>query len=252
MDMKLSKFFDKNSISIRNIKYIIREDGKTAVHLVDDRVVLTYHTVKDFKEFLPTDQFLYPNKGVLLSADQIVDVSNGAYTMADGRSFKYRVHNSQLHDMRLLDLGRRIEHLQPTVEKQTLTPVHFSILDKMPLAVCVIEHTVNNPSDFGRFVFRYCNNALLEFEGLAREEIIGKSLLEMFPHTNPGSLIAYADVALNDTVRLIEDVNPQKKLLVKLYCYQPAPDYCACIMVKHTNLSDEELSHIHGKATVLT
>lgn len=251
MDTKIRKFFEKYSISIRNIKYIIREDGKTAIYLSDGRVVSTYHTVKDFKESLPTDQFLYPNKGVLLAADQIVDVGNGAYTMSDGRSFKYRVHNSQLHDMRLLDLGRRIEHMQPSIEEQTLTSLHFSILDKMPLPVCVIERTTSDPSDFGRFVFRYCNDALLEFEGMTREEIVGKSLKDTFPHANPGTVIAYVDVALNGTVRLIEDVNPQKMTLVKLYCYQPAPDYCACVMVKYAPITEEELAHFHSKVSVL-
>lgn len=230
---KIEKYLSKHNIRTSNIKYILRENGKTCIYVDDGRVLQTYHTIKEFRESLPVDQFYYPNKGILVAADQIVDIHGGAYTTADGRSFKYRVHNSQLHDMRLLDLGRRIEHLHTVESVQTLSTEHFYILEHMPLPVCIIERVTQDPESVGRFLFRYCNRALLEFEGLARDDILGKALTEVFPHATPGSLISYVDVALNGTVRILEEFNAAKNIHVKLYCYQPAPGYCVCVMTEH-------------------
>lgn len=234
MDLKIQKFLTRYSISLRDIKYILREEGKTNLHLVDGRVVSTYHTVKDFVESLPADQFFHPNKGILVSAGYIADVKDGAYIMTDGRSFKYRVHNSQFHDMRLLSLGRRMEHIHP--QDPELPDLYFSVLDNLPLPTCIIERVTETDDSLGHFIYRYCNNALLEFENTTRQKMIGKRIGELFSYTGPHRLVAYADVALNGTNRTIEVLDPVRNLKVKLCCYQPYPNYCACVMVDHTYL----------------
>ena len=249
MDPKIKKFFEKHSISLTDILYIIREDGKTAVYLLDGRIITTYHTVKEFRESLPTDHFFYPNKGVLVAASQIVDVRGGAYTMSDGRSFKYRVHNSQLHDMRLLALGRRIEHVEHL--NKDLPMSYFSVLDKMPLPVCVIEHVRSEQEVVGQFFYRYCNESLLQFENLSRDQIIGKSLGQVYPTADPGTMVAYMDVALNGTMRVVEEVNQPRGERVKIYCYQPAPDYCACIMTDRTPLPATPHAETQSKVMIL-
>lgn len=233
MDPKITKFFAKHSISLRDIKYILREDNKTTIHLVDGSTIPTYHTVKDFVKALPTDQFFHPNKGILIAGAQIVDVRDGAYLMADGRSFKYRVHNSQLHDMRLLSLGRRMEHIHTRDHPMELPDIYFSILDNLPLPTCIIERISEDNDSLGHFIYRYCNKKLLEFENITREQMVGKRLGELFSYTGTNRLVAYADVALNGTDRIIEVQDPSRHLTVKLCCYQPYPNYCACVMVDH-------------------
>lgn len=238
MNATIKKFFDKHGIPVSDIKYIIREEGKTAIYLDSGRVVTTYHTIKDFQTNLPAESFFSPNKGVLLAGAFIVDVANGAYIMNDGRSFKYRLHNSQLHDIRLLTLGRNLEH----IHEESQTP-HFSVLDKMPLGVCVLQRVDDAPGSLGTFLFCYCNGEMLRCEGWEKEDIIGHEILEFYPDTDTSVLIAFADVALNGTTRIMKACRPQLGIWVKLYCYQPFPGYCACVITEQGELSTMEKVH---------
>lgn len=244
MDPKIKKFFEKHSIALSDIKYIIREDGKTAVYRTNGYMVSTYHTVKDFKENLPTAEFLCPNKGILLAAAQIVDVSDGAYTMSDGRSFKYRVHNSQFHDMRLLTLGRRLE------QAKSDTP-DFSVLDHMPLPACAMTRLPGEKGRMGSFVFCYCNGQMLSCEGLTKEEILDQEVQKVFPRVNDGALVAYADVALNGTARIVEEYDPQRGLRMKVYSYQPIPGYCVCVMTQREPIEIAAAEDMETKVSII-
>lgn len=246
MNPKIKKFFDKHDIQKEDIKYIIREDGKTAIHLDSGRVITTYRTIKDFQESLPTEDFFCPNKGVLVAGAYIVDVSNGAYTMNDGRSFKYRVHNSQLHDIRLLTLGRNMEHIRNEIQSP-----HFSVLDKMPLGVCILQRVGSEPGSLGSFLCRYCNEELLRFEGWESEDAVGHDVQEFFPDLDINALIAFADVALNGTARIVKFCDTKRNILAKLYCYQPIPDHCACIMTDYNELNATEKEHPYCKVTLI-
>lgn len=232
MSQKIEKFFKKHSFLPEDIKYIIREDGKTAIHLIDDRVILTYITVKELKAALSPEDFLYPNKGIVAATSQIVNVRDGAYEMVDGRVFKYRVHNSIYHDNRLLMLGRRMEQVQAVAN--TLVPgqsaFDLSAINKLPLAFCVIELIFD---EFGRgvdFILRYCNGKMAEIEGHTIEEMKDRSLTELFCNIDKKWLVIYADVAVNDTVRTIEEHHALLDKDVRVYCYQPIEGFCACVM----------------------
>lgn len=234
MNQKIEKFFKKHGFSPEDIKYIIREDGKTAIHLIDDRVVHTYITVKELKEALSPEDFLYPNKGIVAATSQIAKVRNGSYEMVDGRVFKYRVHNSIYHDNRLLMLGRRMAQMQNfanTIASNSFAS-NFACFDKVPLPICIIELIFD---DLGRgvdFILRYCNPKMAEAEQRPLEDMIDHSLMEIFPNTSKRWLVKYADVAVNDTVRVIEEHHALLDKDVKVYCYQPMEGYCACVMTE--------------------
>lgn len=232
MSTKIEKFFKKHFFSPEDIKYIIREDGKTAIHLIDNRIVYTYITVKELKEALSPEDFLYPNKGIVAAISQIVNVRDGAYEMVDGRVFKYRVHNSIYHDNRLLMLGRRMEQVQSAAN--TLTPAgntfSLSAIDKFPLPFCVIELIFD---DFGRgvdFILRYCNPKMAEQENRSVEEVTNRSLLELFRNIDKKWLVVFADVAVNDTVRTIDFHHPVRDKQLTFHCYQPIEGFCACVI----------------------
>jgi len=44
-------------------------------------------------------------------------------------------------------------------------------------------------------------------------------------------LISYADVALNGVQRTLYDYSPEIGKNLTIYCYQPQPGYCACVLV---------------------
>lgn len=232
MSAKIERFFVKHSFEPQDIKYIIREDKKTAIHLLDGRVIQTYNTIKEFRETLSRDDFLHPNKGVLAALSQVVAVHDGGYEMADGRIFKYRVHNTEQHDRRMLMLGRRMEQQE---EHAPLDPSNlcerFSVMDRMPLGVCVIELKFNTQNLSAVFLIRYCNKAMLDFEHMDNEDVQDLSFTEVFPDADPKLIIAYADVAANGSTRVVDGYVKRLEKSVKFYCYQPLEGYCACMMM---------------------
>lgn len=233
MSIKIENFFKRHSILPENIKYVLREEGKTAVHLLDGRIVSTYNTVKEIKGTLPQDDFLNPNKGILLAVSQIADVSDGAYKMVDGRSFKYRVHNSTKHDSRMLMLGQRLGQTQSVADH--LDPssfgARFFALDEIPLPSCVIEVIYDKYGHSTEYIIRYANQAMSEFEQMPRDDIIDHHYHEVFDNRDPRRLVVYSDVALNGTKRLIHYYNDSKGMECDLLCYQPIEGYCTCIML---------------------
>ena len=234
MHPKIARFLSKHSILQEDIKYIIRENGETVVCTIDGRSISTYHPVKEFREALPVEEFLCPNKGIIIAASQIVGVKDGYYETADGRRFKYRVHNSQLHDSRLLMLGRQFEHALPAPSRRNSADLasHFTVFDKMPLPVCVLELDMATDSFSAEFVLRYCNQASLEFAGVERGVAEDQNLSRFFPAMDPKWQVVFMDVALNDSIRSIVHYDKARDLFLKVHCYQPMQGYCACVLTQ--------------------
>lgn len=97
MENKAARFFEKHQIAPQQISYVIREDKRTAICLVDGRTFYTYITLKDMLDDLPQEQFLRVNKSYILALGQIAGVVNGTYTMKDGRVFVGRAKGMQDH-----------------------------------------------------------------------------------------------------------------------------------------------------------
>jgi len=245
---KIERFLHKHNIDPQDIKYIIREDGDTVVYTIDNRTVATYLPIKDFRDSLPVEHFLHPNKGIIAAASQVIDVVDGHYEMADGRRFKYRVHNSARHDSRLLSLGRQFEHTVAAVETEDEDDSfvkQFSVLDKMPIPIYVVELQMPEHSFTAEFVFRYCNNAMCQLEGMSREQILGQKFQTVLKHADPKRLVVYMDVALNDTSRVLHEFDSHKNGIVEVTCYQPIPGHCLCML---TNFTPAEGS-VHSEST---
>lgn len=232
MNPKIERFLHKHEIHSEDIKYIIRENGNTAIYTLDGRVIETYLPVKDFREALPVERFLHPNKGIMAAASQIVDVVDGQYLMADGRTFKYRVHNSQMHDSRLLMLGRQFEHIHNVPNEQEISfESKFFALDNMPIPAYVVELQMKEDSFSADFIFRYCNRAMMEAEDKTQAQIVGKPFFDVIPGADPKRLVVYMDVALNGTTRTITEYSRDKQAMITVTCFQPMPGYCVCMLM---------------------
>ena len=214
MDNKVNRFFKINNINTDDIKYVIHENKKTAVFLIEGKSIETWIPMKDIYENLPKNDFLNIQKGILVNAKQIVNISyNGIYTMTDGHTFASTVLSS---DDYIPPLG--------LLEKCTL-------LDKMPLAFCVIELVFDEKGHGVDFVFRYCNEMMADVEGIPVSEMINRSFYEVFENGDKKWLVTYADVALNGNKRILTDYSPEIDKHLTIYCYQPIPGYCACILI---------------------
>ena len=226
MSIQLDKFFRKNQIAPNKILYLVREEGKTAIYLTDGRCVKTFTPLKTVIDGLPGLKLLSVNKGVTVNELQVANVEDGCYTMTDGRTFRGRVRTPGEHSRNKSMINRRITRAQtpgPLIDR-------FYILDNFPLPFCVIELVFGKDGHGIDFLFRYCNKAMEEFEGVDRNNAVDHTYLEVFPQGNRKWLIAFSEVALHGGSKIIEDFKTGRGP-VRVFCFQLEEGFCACALV---------------------
>lgn len=238
MDNKINHFFKSKNINAENIKYVVHQNRKTTVFLIDGEDVETWIPMKDIYAYLPQSDFLNIQKGILVNTSQIVNISSeGIYTMTDGHTFQGRKRHLSEHKKIRKELG--LDSL-PLASDDYVEPLSLlekcTILDEMPLAFCIIELVFDENGHGVDFVFRYCNKMMANVEGVPIDEMINRSFYEVFANGDKKWLVAYADVALNGNKRTLTDYSPEIDKQLTIHCYQPIPGYCACILIPETTI----------------
>ncbi|MCB6368721.1 hypothetical protein LI273_04100 [Blautia glucerasea] len=226
-------FFERKNIDIANILYLTRQNPHTKITFFDGKEILTAIPVKEIAIYLPDEEFVNITKGVLLRKSQIVNISgDGLYTMTDGSVFQGRKRNISQHKQLRQALGLSKEQ---DAKAEKMIPLELlekcSILNDMPLAFCVIELVFDANGRGVDFVFRYCNEEMAVVEGIPVSEMLNNSFYEVFKNGDKKWLVTYADVALNGTKVVLHDYSPEIGKDLSIYCFQPRPGYCACILI---------------------
>lgn len=226
-------FFERKNIDISNILYLTRQNPDTKITFFDGKEILTAIPVKEIAIYLPDEEFVNITKGVLLRKSQIVNISDdGLYTMTDGSVFQGRKRNISQHKQLRQALGLSKEQNE---KAEKMIPLELlekcSILNDMPLAFCVIELVFDANGRGVDFVFRYCNEEMAVVEGIPVSEMLNNSFYEVFENGDKKWLVTYADVALNGTKVILHDYSPEIGKDLTIYCFQPHPGYCACILI---------------------
>ena len=226
-------FFERKNIDIANILYLTRQNPHTKITFFDGKEILTAIPVKEIAIYLPDEEFVNITKGVLLRKSQIVNISgDGLYTMTDGSVFQGRKRNISQHKQLRQALGLSKEQ---DAKAEKMIPFELlekcSILNDMPLAFCVIELVFDANGRGVDFVFRYCNEEMAVVEGIPISEMLNNSFYEVFKNGDKKWLVTYADVALNGTKVVLHDYSPEIGKDLSIYCFQPRPGYCACILI---------------------
>ena len=226
-------FFERKNIDIANILYLTRQNPHTKITFFDGKEILTEIPVKEIAIYLPDEEFVNITKGVLLRKSQIVNISgDGLYTMTDGSVFQGRKRNISQHKQLRQALGLSKEQNE---KAEKMIPLELlekcSILNDMPLAFCVIELVFDANGRGVDFVFRYCNEEMAVVEGIPVSEMLNNSFYEVFKNGDKKWLVTYADVALNGTKVILHDYSPEIGKDLSIYCFQPHPGYCACILI---------------------
>lgn len=224
MGTKELKFLEKNGIAISDIMYITREGRKAVIHLKNGRTVETFNTLKGLLESLPATKFECVNKGVVISKEYVDSVEDNTYFMKDGVSFKGRVRTAKKEKTKKVESANMPAQVDDFHE--------FAILDKLPLPFCVIELKFDETSHGVDFIFRYCNKQMEDLEGKTIDEMLNHSFYDVFKNGDKKWLVAYADVALYGIERVIESYSPEIDENLRIYCFQPKPNYCACLLMK--------------------
>ena len=226
-------FFERKNIDIANILYLTRQNPHTKITFFDGKEILTAIPVKEIAIYLPDEEFVNITKGILLRKSQIVNISDdGLYTMTDGSVFQGRKRNISQHKQLRQALGLSKEQNE---KAEKMIPLELlekcSILNDMPLAFCVIELVFDANGRGVDFVFRYCNEEMAVVEGIPVSEMLNNSFYEVFENGDKKWLVTYADVALNGTKVILHDYSPEIGKDLSIYCFQPHPGYCACILI---------------------
>ena len=226
-------FFERKNIDISNILYLTRQNPLTKITFFDGKEILTAIPVKEIAIYLPDEEFVNITKGILLRKSQIVNISDdGLYAMTDGSVFQGRKRNISQHKQLRQALGLSKEQNEKT---EKMIPLELlekcSILNDMPLAFCVIELVFDANGRGVDFVFRYCNEEMAAVEGIPVSEMLNHSFYEVFENGDKKWLVTYADVALNGTKVILHDYSPEIGKDLTIYCFQPHPGYCACILI---------------------
>ena len=226
-------FFERKNIDISNILYLTRQNPLTKITFFDGKEILTAIPVKEIAIYLPDEEFVNITKGILLRKSQIVNISDdGLYTMTNGSVFQGRKRNISQHKQLRQTLGLSKEQNEKT---EKMIPLELlekcSILNDMPLAFCVIELVFDANGRGVDFVFRYCNEEMAVVEGIPVSEMLNNSFYEVFKNGDKKWLVTYADVALNGTKVILHDYSPEIGKDLTIYCFQPHPGYCACILI---------------------
>ena len=226
-------FFERKNIDIANILYLTRQNPHTKITFFDGKEILTAIPVKEIAIYLPDEEFVNITKGILLRKSQIVNISgDGLYTMTDGSVFQGRKRNISQHKQLRQALGLSKEQ---DAKAEKMSPLELlekcSILNDMPLAFCVIELVFDANGRGVDFVFRYCNEEMAVVEGIPVSEMLNNSFYEVFKNGDKKWLVTYADVALNGTKVILHDYSPEIGKDLSIYCFQPHPGYCACILI---------------------
>ena len=226
-------FFERKNIDISNILYLTRQNPLTKITFFDGKEILTAIPVKEIAIYLPDEEFVNITKGILLRKSQIVNISDdGLYTMTDGSVFQGRKRNISQHKQLRQALGLSKEQ---DAKAEKMIPLELlekcSILNDMPLAFCVIELVFDANGRGVDFVFRYCNEEMAVVEGIPVSEMLNNSFYKVFVNGDKKWLVTYADVALNGTKVILHDYSPEIGKDLTIYCFQPHPGYCACILI---------------------
>ena len=233
MRYNVPHFFERKNIDISDILYLTRQNPDTKITFFDGKEILTAIPVKEIAIYLPDEEFVNITKGVLLRKSQIVNISDdGLYTMTDGSVFQGRKRNISQHKQLRQALGLSKEQ---DAKAEKMVPLELlekcSILNDMPLAFCVIELVFDANGRGVDFVFRYCNEEMAVVEGIPVSEMLNNSFYEVFKNGDKKWLVIYADVALNGTKVILHDYSPEIGKDLSIYCFQPHPGYCACILI---------------------
>ena len=222
----LNTYFQKHDLCAENILYIYRKDRKTVIQRTDGEEFALFIPVHSILSALPESEFLSISKGIVVCRSHIVDISkDGVYTMSDGRTFQGRKRGLSSHRRLRTEIG-----LAGTKPHPLSMLEKCSLLDDMPLAYCVIELVFNAEGHGVDFIFRYCNAEMAVMEGVPVEKMLNRSFYEVFRNGDKKWLVAYADVALNGTKRILHDYSPEIDKYLTIHCYQPEPGYCACVL----------------------
>lgn len=210
-------------ICISDILYITKGRGKSFLHLLDGSTVECFETIRYIIEHDEAGLLRIFFRGIAVNMLYVESIDGNECTMSDGTIFTWpiRTLKSEMTAFR-----------KEVNEIKSLSWQVYSQWDEMPLATFIIEVLVDVEGNIKDYIFRYCNKEMEKITGISNEDIINKSIFKIIKNKNHKWLTQCADVALNGTKGMIETYSDEVNAKVRLYCYRPRFNCCACALIK--------------------
>lgn len=222
MGVREKNFIFKRGVHVESIMYLTHKDRKTTIHFENGDELETFHPMKNLIAEFPEGSFEIINKGIAVAPAYTEKISDNVYTMKDGKTFTGRVRSVKFHR----ENEERLRH------KPIRGWDQFSVLDNMPIGFCIIELVFSDVGKGFDFIFRYCNKEMENLEKKSIDEMINKSFYSVFENGDRKWVATYADIALNGGYKIVEGFSPEIGEYLKVFCYQPKPNFCACALIK--------------------
>lgn len=234
MDEKAKNFFAKKNIPFQDIIYFVRKNHKTELHLTNGNTIVTYLPIKVLLSVIPEGIFLSINKGVVVGKAHITHIVNNEYTMIDGVSFVGRVRTPGRHLLNKYELMSSPNSIKLPRHKGPTASIaeQFALLDELPMAFFVMEVVFEEKGVGVSYIFRYANKEMEKMYLLRQEQLVNHSFYEIFKNADRKWHLTFSEVAMNGVSRTTTTYSNYLDLQVKVYCYQPAPNFCACAIIK--------------------
>lgn len=230
MYQKAVKFLSKNNILPGDILYIKHNDRKTDVYIKNGKIISSYIPLKLLLGALPEGAFLNITKGVIISRYEIKSIKGNIYTLSDGTIFKGRVRGAGEHKANRKNLEKH--RVAPSRISAETIKERFSVLDSSPIATCVIETVFNSAGHGVDFIYRYCNKALADLEKMTIDDMLDRSVYDIFKKINHRWVETYIAVAIDGANRIFEDTNVRSGETLTAVCSQPINGFCMVTLIK--------------------
>lgn len=230
MEKKIVNFFTKNKIQPTDILYLHRESRHTLVKLKDGRSLRATVPVKYFLAPLPDGEYLHITKGVIVCASGIVSIEGNVYTMSDGVQFTGRVRTAGTHKQNKKRLENHTLQSNQLIAQTVFQ--QFSIMDRLPLPLSVIELVLDEDKHTIDFIVRYCNEAMAKYQGCFREELLDRSFNKLTESRFREWTLLYTEVAMLGTSQAIDWVHPVTGNPHTIHLFQPAKGLCGCLIME--------------------
>lgn len=225
MDPKIYRFFSKNGFQEADIKYIVRENKKTNIYLLNGRVIETYTPLKTILPSVSQETFQNINKGIAVNTDCVAKVEDGIYLMEDGREFKGRARMPSVYRK---EQEKRFQEIDGQWTREQV--LHSLILfQEMPVGFCLLEYGALSGGGSDEPVVRYCNQKMESLLGLKEEDWKDMPVSVLEKHHNAQWMGVCRHIAQYGGTRVFSsDIDGISREII---CYQPYPEYCACMML---------------------
>ena len=219
-------------IPVNKILYIYSKRGIAFIHTLDGEVCKTRTPVHLMEDTLG-DDFIRTSRAYLVSVMSICGVTDAVH-LRNGEAIPYQKNQKRkirgmLSEKQKRFIERLSDDLTPKTEEAYREYYHG--FEKMPFAFADIEMVFNEELRAVDWIFRYGNPALARLEKTPLKKLIGKSFGSVFPNMDSKWLVSYERAVLYRKTLEIMDYSPEIDKNLTIYCYQPQPGYCACVLV---------------------